>query len=88
MRFFEVGSIWQADEELVKNLGKGQYGDGNVLSKVKAKPKHYKAMHWKDVPALLCGFEDAQRNREQSPGITDEITRCIQPVCVTYTRKI
>lgn len=28
--------------------------DGGVLPKVKAKPKHHKAMHWRDVPAFYA----------------------------------
>jgi integrase len=28
--------------------------DAHVLPKVKAKPKHHKAMHWKDVPAFYA----------------------------------
>lgn len=31
--------------------------DANVLPKVKAKPKHHKAMHWKDVPAFYANLK-------------------------------
>lgn len=31
--------------------------DAGALPKVKAKPKHHKAMHWKDVPALYADLK-------------------------------
>ena len=32
--------------------------EGGVLPKVKAKPKHHKAMDWRDVPAFYTGLKD------------------------------
>ncbi|MEM6914234.1 MAG: tyrosine-type recombinase/integrase [Pseudomonadota bacterium] len=31
--------------------------DAQALPRVKAKPKHHKAMHWKDVPAFFAGLK-------------------------------